>query len=166
MEEKEAVAEGLIAAYESLRELDGVEGVRRTLLAKDREQSLAMQRVRTNLCFLTPYLRSFCENFSLFPQSDRSEARAALQLLEAQDEEAPSSSLAEQLLELDVRDPARLANLPVSLERLVEQQPTWNGALNRFRVHAAWKLCQWQRLDEALEQVIGEALGFAILLQK
>lgn len=50
MEEKEAVAEGLIAAYESLRELDGVEGVRRTLLAKDREQSLAMQRVRTNLC--------------------------------------------------------------------------------------------------------------------
>lgn len=86
--------------------------------------------------------------------------------MEAQDEEAPSSSLAEQLLELDVRDPARLANLPVSLERLVEQQPTWNGPLNRFRVHAAWKLCQWERLDEALEQVSEEILGCAILLQK
>lgn len=57
IERKEAVAEGLLAAYESLGELDGVEGVRRALLAKDHDQSLAMQRVS---CFFHSAIMFFC----------------------------------------------------------------------------------------------------------
>ncbi len=95
-------------------------------------------------------------------QNDRSEARVVSQLLEVSGGEMPSPELAEQLFELDVRNPARLVSLPMSLEALVSQQPTWNGPLNRFRVQAAWKLCQWGNLDDALAQV--GALEFALCL--